>query len=69
MTLPAINTSDMRARADWLERWCDEKTVPAMLRAGADAIEKLRLLDARLRMRERLRTDANGLVPVRKEGE
>ncbi len=36
-----MTPADMRARADWLEKWCEEKTTPAMLRAGADAIEEV----------------------------
>jgi hypothetical protein len=46
-----MTPADMRARADWLEKWCEEKTTPAMLRAGADAIEeveRLRGIAARL---------------------
>ncbi len=39
-----MTPADMRARADWLEKWCEEKTTPAMLRAGADAIEEVERL-------------------------
>ncbi len=47
-----MTPADMRARADWLEKWCEEKTAPAMLRAGANAIEEVERLK-----RERLILD------------
>ncbi len=48
-----MTPADMRARADWLEKWCEEKTTPAMLRAGADAIEEVaRLREALAAARE-----------------
>ncbi len=43
-----MTPADMRARADWLEKWCEEKTAPAMLRAGANAIEEVERLRAAL---------------------